>query len=96
MNSLDRGLAPDNATNQNHQRTNSSVSNNSNLAVTLDKDDPKSSECTSDDEDDFHDAEDLDYVGFTISGPPVHRRTISSASAGSCDVEVRCLTVSLI
>lgn len=87
MNSLDRGLAPDNATNQNHQRTNSSVSNNSNLAVTLDKDDPKSSECTSDDEDDFHDAEDLDYVGFTISGPPVHRRTISSASAGSCDVE---------
>ena len=84
MNSRERGLGPA----ANHQRTNSSVSNNSTLAITNDKEDPKSSECTSDDEDDFQDAvTDPDYVEFTVSGAPVHRRTISSVSTGSVDPE---------
>ena len=72
----------------NHQRTSSSVSNNSTVAASNDKEDPKSSECTSDDEDDFQDAvTDPDYVEFTVSGAPVHRRTISSVSTGSVDPE---------
>ena len=84
MNSRERGLGSA----ANHQRTNSSVSNNSTLAITNDKEDPKSSECTSDDEDDFQDAvTDPDYVEFTVSGAPVHRRTISSVSTGSVDPE---------
>merc|ERR1719422_2174054 len=83
MNSLERGLLP--LKNINHQRTNSGVSSNSNLAVSNDKEDPKSSECTTDDEDDFQDAvTDPEYSDFTVSVPPVHKRTIST---GSCEVE---------
>merc|ERR1719320_315085 len=71
MNSREIGLGPA----ANHERTNSSVSNNSTLA-------------TSDDEDDFQDAvTDPEYVEFTVSGAPVHRRTISSVSTGSVDPE---------
>ena len=84
MNSLERGLAPA----ANHQRTSSSVSNNSAQAIAQDKEEAKSSECTSDDEDDFQDAvTDPDYVEFTVSGAPVHRRTLSSVSTGSVDPE---------
>ena len=84
MNSLERGLAPA----ANHQRTSSSVSNNSAQAIAQDKEEAKSSECTSDDEDDFQDAvTDPDYVEFTVSGAPVHRRTLSSVSTGSVDLE---------
>ena len=84
MNSREKGLGPA----ANHERTNSSVSNNSTLAISNDKEDPKSSECTSDDEDDFQDAvTDPEYVEFTVSGAPVHRRTISSVSTGSVDPE---------
>ena len=84
MNSLERDLLP--LKSINHQRTNSGVSSNSNLAVSNDKEDPKSSECTTDDDDDdFQDAvTDPDYVDFTVSVPPVHKRTIST---GSCEVE---------
>jgi len=83
-NSREKGLDPA----ANHERTNSSVSNNSTLAISHDKEDPKSSECTSDDEDDFQDAvADPEYVEFTVSGAPVHRRTISSVSTGSVDPE---------
>ena len=79
MNSLERGLAP-----VSHQRTQSAVSNND--GGVSDDHDPRSSECTTDDEDDFQDAvTDQEYVEFTVSGAPAHRRTISSASQGSCD-----------
>ena len=52
------------------------------------KDDPKSSECTTDDEDEFEDAvtEPL-YEEVEVSCPPVHRRTVSSDSTGSVEAE---------
>ena len=54
MNSLERGLAVPGPPGASHQRNNSSVSTNSAPAANHDKEEPRSSECTSDDdEDDF-------------------------------------------
>ena len=74
MNSLERGLDP--------------ITAAGNTADTV-VDDPRSSECTTDDEDDFQDAvTDQEYVEFRVSGAPVHRRTMSSVSSqNSGDVE---------
>ena len=74
MNSLERGLDPITA-----------AGNTVDTVV----DDPRSSECTTDDEDDFQDAvTDQEYVEFRVSGAPVHRRTMSSVSSqNSGDVE---------
>ena len=52
------------------------------------KDDIKSSECTTDDEDEFLDAvTEPVYEEVEVSCPPVHRRTVSSDSTGSAEAE---------
>ena len=46
----------------------------------------KDTEDTTDDEDDFQDAvTEPQYEELQVSCPPVHRRTVSSVSAGSCE-----------
>jgi len=76
----------------NHRRTNSNVSHastapdSSSVNTNTIKDDPKSSDSisNSEDEDDFHDAvTDPEYVDFTVSCAPAHRRTTSNVSAAS-------------
>lgn len=52
------------------------------------KDDLKSSECTTDDEDEFLDAvTEPVYEEVEVSCPPAHRRTVSSDSTGSAEAE---------
>eukprot|EP00092_Neocalanus_flemingeri_P030355 GFUD01032953.1.p1 GENE.GFUD01032953.1~~GFUD01032953.1.p1 ORF type:complete len:811 (+),score=205.19 GFUD01032953.1:488-2920(+) len=79
-------------TNHNHKRTNSNVSHastapdSSSATTNTIKDEPKSSDSisNSEDEDDFHDAvTDPEYVDFTVSCAPAHRRTTSNVSAAS-------------
>jgi len=79
-----------------HRRTNSNVSHAStaqetnSAATNTAKDEHKSSESNSnsEDEDDFHDAvTDPEYVDFTVSCAPAHRRTASNVSGTSTKSE---------
>jgi len=79
-----------------HRRTNSNVSHAStaqetnSTATNTAKDEHKSSESNSnsEDEDDFHDAvTDPEYVDFTVSCAPAHRRTASNVSGTSTKSE---------
>jgi len=79
-----------------HRRTNSNVSHAStaqetnSAATNTAKDELKSSESNSnsEDEDDFHDAvTDPEYVDFTVSCAPAHRRTASNVSGTSTKSE---------
>jgi len=89
FNTMDRDR---NSNGSSHRRTNSNVSHastapdSSSVNTNTVKDDPKSSDSisNSEDEDDFHDAvTDPEYVDFTVSCAPAHRRTNSTVSAAS-------------